>query len=469
MQRILFFLSLLPCCLAAQSSVQAGLDALARDPALKHASLSACVIDVASGKVIAAYEADRSLSPASTQKLVTTATALAKLGSDYTFRTELAYDGEIGERGVLSGNLYLTGAGDPSLGSDQLEQTADLPDLMERLRLAVQQQGIRRIEGYVVGDASRWGTAATGNTWQWNDLGNYYAAGAWALNVHENLYYLHFQQTPTVGKSPRIAEIEPVVPELSFLNEVTTAGPRTGDNAYIYGAPYTYLRYVRGTIPAGRGRFTIKGSLPDPPLFAAQQLADQLLTVGIVTTAGPTTLSELANQGFQPQRRQVLYTHTSPPLRDIVYRTNQKSVNLYAEALLRTLGKEIKNEGSDRAGIEVIYDYWKQQGAPLGGVFLEDGSGLSADNGLTTRFLATLLRNSARDQRVFDALLPSLPEINGARVRAKSGTLARVRSYAGYATTPSGRQLAFAIIVNRFEGSGGAMRRKLMAWMERLD
>ena len=372
------------------------LSSLVSDQALKHAGLSACVVDVASGKVVESHQPERSLPPASTQKLITTATALALLGPDYTYRTELQHDGRLGARGILMGNLYLTGYGDPTLGSDELEDTPALEQAIERFRLAVQQKGIRRVEGYVVGDATWWGTAAGGSSWQWNDLGNYYGAGAWALNLHENLYYLHYQQMGALGAVPEIAYIEPVVPELTFYNEVTSAGRNTGDNAYIYGAPYTYLRYIRGTIPVGSGQFTIKGSIPDPPLFAAQQLEAGLHSVGILASKGPASLRELLRQRFTGGERETLYTHVSPPLTTIVYRTNQKSVNLYAESLLRTLGREIKEEGSAEAGIEVIEDYWRERGLDLGGVYLADGSGLSPDNALPTRFLGRAARCGPR-------------------------------------------------------------------------
>jgi D-alanyl-D-alanine carboxypeptidase/D-alanyl-D-alanine-endopeptidase (penicillin-binding protein 4) len=469
---LLFWLPLLliPPSGFAQSGIQRAIDQLAGTSTMRHATFSACVIDVESGRILASHHPDRSVIPASTLKVVTTATALAILGPSYRFPTDLLYDGDIGRDGQLRGNLYLRGSGDPTLGSGQLKETPGLEEVMEKFRMAVQQKGIRVIEGFIIGDATALPTRVTVPSWQWNDLGNYYAAGAWGLNIHENLYYLHFQQTGTLGATPRIALIEPEVPGLLFHNEVTSAGRGTGDNAYIYGAPYTFLRYVRGTIPVGSKRFAIKGSLPNPPLFAAQHLAMNLERVGILSRRGATTRLAYEQQGGRVGTRRKLLTHYSPPLSVIVGRANQNSVNLYCESLLRSIGIARRQNGDLQASLNALEEEWKQRGLRMDGVHLRDGSGLSARNAVTSRFMAGLLRKAALDDRIFNALWDSLPEMgrSGGQLRAKSGTIARVRGYAGYARPRSGRLLAFAFIANNFTGSGSTMRRQLQQLMQSL-
>ncbi|MCB0578210.1 MAG: D-alanyl-D-alanine carboxypeptidase/D-alanyl-D-alanine-endopeptidase [Phaeodactylibacter sp.] len=462
----------------AQNPYQAAANRLAADPSLRHGSLSISVIDVESGRLVASYDPERSLSPASNLKVVTTASALALLGPGYRFRTVLEYDGSLSGNGLLAGNLYLSGFGDPTLGSPFLEGATPLQPLMERLRMAVQQAGIRRIEGAVVGDASAFGSGASVGSWQWEDMGNYYGAGAWALNLHENLHFLHFRQAGQLGDIPPVAGVEPDIPGLQFTNEVRSAGRGTGDNAYIFGAPYQFNRYVRGTIPVGSGIFTIKGSIPDPPLFAAQCLRQSLATVGIVAAGASTRLNGPAGGG----RRQ-LYAHFSPPLSEVAERTNMESVNLYCEAMTRTIGWEKKQEGSTSAGLEVIKTYWEGQGLSWEGCYLSDGSGLSEANAVTSLFLARLLRLMARrEASLFRPFYQSLPEAGRSgslkntlkgtaaegRLRAKSGTLERVRAYSGYATARDGRLLAFSVIANNFAGSGGEMRRKMERFMLEL-
>lgn len=461
--------------LVGQNRIQQAIDELAKDPSLKHANWSIAVMDTETEKIIASYQSHLSLVPASSLKVVTTATALALLGSDYTFVTTIQYDGTLDVSGNLDGNIYIKGSGDPTLGSDQLDITPDLDEVIQMFRLSIQQKGIRSISGYVVGDASYFDSAVNGSTWQWMDLGNYYGAGSWGLNIHENLYYLHFRQTTQSGQTPTIALIEPSIPNLSFYNEVTSTSRGSGDNAYIYGAPYTYDRYIRGTIPIGSGTFSIKGSIPDPPLLTAQNLEAQLRSIGIIAKKGAISHQDLSNRGYQDQFRESIFEHHSPPLTKIVERANIKSVNLYCEALLRTLGKVKGTEGSAEAGLKVVQNYWKGKGANLGGCYLEDGSGLSAENGVTTQFLAQVMAKAAKNEEYFDAFYKSLPVAGQSgsmkyvargtaatgKLRAKTGTLKRVRSFTGYADSRSGKRLAFSIIVNNFSGSGGVIRKKL--------
>lgn len=463
---------LLPAAGIGQSSLAAGVKQLVEDPALRSGSVGLMVMEVNSGKVLAEHQANKTMIPASIQKVLTTATALGILGKDHVFETYLQYDGRIDDQGVLHGNLYITGTGDPTLGSSEMDGVKGLEDVMARFRMAVQQKGIRRIEGHIVGDGTYFETAVGAPNWPWSDLGNYYASGAWGLNIHENLYFLRFQQVGQMGETPRIAEIEPAVPGLSFRNEIKSAARNSGDNAYIYGAPYTYQRYVRGTIPIGASLFSIKGAIPDPPLFTAQYLEQSLRTVGIVSDRGAVSQLDLEASNGQ---RTTLYAHQSPPLVDIIDRANKKSVNLYCESMLKAMGKVRSGEGSFEAGVEAVEEYWKSRGLSLEGVFIQDGSGLSPRNGLTASFLAQVLRLSARDQALAEPLLASLPQAGKSgnlqskfggtaaegKLWAKSGTIGRVRTYAGYATGAGGKQLAFVVMANDYTGSGSAMRQKL--------
>lgn len=461
--------------LAAQNSAQQAVDQLAKDPALKYGQLGVAVMDVQTGRMLASYDADKSLIPASIQKIFTTSTALGILGPDHSFKTELQYGGTISPEGILQGNIYIKGYGDPTLGSDQLDAADDLTKVMEKFRLAIQQKGIRRVEGYIVGDPTWLGTEVNGAGWPWGDLGNYYGAGAWGLNIHENLYYLRFQQRSRLGDRPPVVEISPDIPGLVFQNELSSASASSGDNAYIYGAPRTYERIIRGTIPVGSRIFSIKGSIPDPPLFAAQQLQDQLLSVGITSSQKALNFYDLPAQELPADQRSVLYTQLSPPLSAIVQQANIKSVNLYCEALIRTIGREVKSDSSPDGGIEAAEEFWEKKGLSADGCFFQDGSGLSRSNSAPSSFFASLLVKIAQDQQIFGPLYDSLPiagESGGMRyaltgtgaagkVRAKTGTLARVRSLAGYIDTRSGRRLAFCIITNNFTGSGGTMRKKM--------
>ena len=462
-----------------QPDWQAVVDEWADDDYFTHSSVGVAIADAATGRLLAHEQGGKSLIPASNLKLLTTATALAVLGADYRFETQIAYDGYVDAQGVLNGNIYIIGSGDPTLGSPEMEGVASWTQVLEQFRLAVQQAGIRQVTGRVIADDLAFSSAANGSHWQWLDMGNYYGCGAFGINVHDNLYYLRFRQQSRLGATPPVARVEPPVPGLQFANEVTSAARGSGDNAYIYGAPYTYQRYLRGTIPVGSGLFTIKGAIPDPPLFAAQQLQMALEAVGIVCQRPPASLRHLEEE---PQERSMLYVHRSPTLAAIAERTNMRSVNLYAEALLRAIGLAQKGEGSAAAGLDATYAYWQDRGVPTAGVQLYGGSGMAPRNVLPPAFMTRLLSVMYQNEGLRPAFWESLPvagrsgslknSLRGTaaegRLRAKSGSLEQVRAYSGYVSRRDGQVLAFSIMLNNYEGNGAGARRKLFALMTRL-
>jgi len=466
----------------AQGQLQATVDRWAADDYLRHASVGVCVTDAATGKVLAGYRSATSLIPASTLKVLTTASALAMLGADFRFTTTLAYDGYVDNQGVLNGNLYLVGSGDPSLGSPEMKGTAGLEPVLDNWRLAIQQAGIRQVTGRAIGDDLVFSSAATGSHWPWLDLGNYYGSGAYGLNLHDNLYYLRLQQQTRLGATPPVAGTAPRIPGLQFYNEITSAERGSGDNAYIYGAPYTYQRYLRGTIPVGSGIFTIKGAIPDPPLFAAQQLVAALESVGILCLRPPASLRQLPATDQPAAPRQVLHTHKSPTVAALATYTNMESINLYAEALLRAIGREYGGSGSAEAGLQAIQDYWTRRGVDFAGVQLYDGSGLAARNVVPGAFLCQLLSVVYQDQQLRQIFMDTLPlagwsgslrnSLKGTaaegRLRAKSGSLEQVRAYTGYVPDRQGRVLAFSMLLNNYSGESDPARKKLLDLMAAL-
>ncbi|NBC07284.1 MAG: D-alanyl-D-alanine carboxypeptidase/D-alanyl-D-alanine-endopeptidase [Bacteroidetes bacterium] len=456
--------------LPAQNAWQRAADRLANHPSLKHGSISLCVVEVESGRTVAAVSPGQSLRPASNLKVLTTGSALAMLGPNYRYTTSLSYEGQINGEGQLQGDLVLSGNGDPTLGSAEMEGKPGPTRLLRQLRLSVQRAGIRQVKGAIVADAHVFGSQAYCRSWPWEDLGNYYAAGVWSLNWHENMYYLDFQQAAQ-GRRPGIAGTRPSIPGLTLVNELTSGAPGSGDQAYLFGGPYQMERYVRGSIPAGSGRFSIKGSIPNPPLFLAQELRRSLSEVAI--GSGPPDVRFHPSAG---NAGPTLFTHRSPTLAAIAGRCNMKSVNLYSEALLRTIGLERGPEASPAGGIEAMRQYWEGRGLSWSGVYLEDGSGLSPSNAVPARFLAAFMRKMAvgpaKAAAAFRASLPVAGRSGSmqyslrgtraeGRLRAKTGTMRRVRAFTGYATARGGQELAFAVIVNDFSGSGGRMRQLL--------
>lgn len=457
---------------AFQRRVERATAKLLGTPLLETATVGLAVVEVESGRVVSEHRGGKSAVPASALKLTTTATALAVLGSQYKFETQLCYTGRIiGDE--LRGDLVIVGGGDPSLGAGRPDGALELDALLARWVAAVRAAGIRRITGGVVADESLLPGAEPNANWQWDDIGNYYGAGAGAIVIRENAYELRLTRTARRGGRPAIASVTPAGVPITWTNLLRSGAANSGDQAYIFGAPGTYERVVRGTIPAGRGIFKIEGSLPDPAAAAARWLRDALAEEGVaVVGESRTAQSRVASTG-------TLDTYYSPRLADLVRVTNYKSVNLFAEALYRALGarwQALAPDGSpdDAATGERLVAFWAERGVDAEGWTQNDGSGLSPKNQIAPLQLARVLR--AADAY---GLREAVPEVGAEgtvrrllrgdararRLRAKSGTLSNVRALAGYATRVNGTELAFAAVVNNHAGEGARVRRALAEWM----
>lgn len=475
---VLFFLFLASTFAYAQpdlSGVQSQVDNISNSKYLRHAQWAFVLMDLESGRPLMNHNGDASLLPASTMKTVTSGAALGILGSNYTFKTYLEIDGNVDAEGSLNGNVYIRGGGDPTLGSDRFKWGTDMEGVLAIWVEALKKKGIKSIEGSVIGDASIFEDAMLPVTWVWSDIGNYYGAGACGLAFNENLYYLYFKPHATVGESAELLRVEPEMPDIEFINEMKTGARGSGDQGYIYGAPYTYLRYLRGTVPQGKTEFSIKGSIPDPAHYAATRLHESLKAGGIALSGKPETLRRLRAAGQAPKAtRSIVHTHKSPPLKDIIYWLNKKSINLYAEHLVKIIGHVKSKNGSTDAGTQAIRDYWAAKGIDVDGLHMKDGSGLSRYNGITAMQMTGMLLKDSQSN-AFEDFYNSLPVAGNPEdpgslrnlckgtaaaknLRAKSGYISRVRGYTGYVDTKSGKRLAFAMLANNYTCSNRKMR-----------
>ncbi|HRQ88217.1 MAG TPA: D-alanyl-D-alanine carboxypeptidase/D-alanyl-D-alanine-endopeptidase, partial [Bacteroidia bacterium] len=355
---------------ATVEEVIAEVEKIAGETGLRTASVGFCLVELeADPKTAAGYHADTGLVPASTMKVFTTATANELLGPDHRFTTELQTTGTLGEDGVLAGDVVIRGGGDPTLAATDLFAT------YAKWKAALAQAGIRKVNGSVVGDASVFGNALTPDTWQWNDMGNYYGAGACGLTVHQNLFHATFR-TPSAGAKAPLSGTNPKLSGYEFYNEMRVGAAGSGDNGYIYGDPYGKLITFRGTVPAG-GSFTIKGALPDPALFCARTFSEFLGENGIEVAGEPTTDRLLGMAGKEIGARKKVFEQTSEPLSAILATTNHKSDNLRAECLHRAIGVQAKGQGTTTAAAEAVRAHWAGKGIDMTGFFMGDGCGLS--------------------------------------------------------------------------------------------
>lgn len=445
------------------------------------------------GKVIFGQNDFTSLSTASTLKLVSTATALATLGSTYSYTTTLEYDGVILDS-TLQGNLYLRGTGDPSLGSGRFTGYPAWAALLKAISGSVRQAGIRRIDGAVIGDASFYDDQPIPDSWPFSDLGNYYGAGLFGLNFNENLYRVYFKSGPSVAVPAPVLRTDPAMPFLTFNNRVTIGPANSGDEVNIYGAPFQNTAMLDGTIPAissgNNPEFAVKGAMPDPAYFTAYAITEQLRrdSIRVAGTATsyrpgapvPGTLSASADVasirnealGSRPAARTEIARYVSPPLSDLVRETNFQSINLYAEALMRSAARQIKQAPTNwPESISAVTGFWKSKGIDMAGFRPRDGSGLSTTGALTADNLTNILTAMTREG-AYPAFYASIPVVGqtgtvrglakgtkaAGNVRAKSGTIEGVRAYAGYFTATDGTLMSFSFMINKYaEGKYAAL------------
>lgn len=440
------------------------INAYQNEEALKHAQWSLQAQYVESGEMLISHNSHWSLAPASGLKLLTSAAALELLGEDFTLQTRLFYEGTVTAEGLLQGSLYLVGGGDPTLGSSQVKSALPLDSLMAVWVEAVRSIGIKEIDGMVWADDFLLDRKPLPDYWNWIDIGNYYGTGNSALCIHDNLYELIFEPARKVGNPAKVLGTEPTIPGLEFINYISTGAPGSGDQGYIYCAPGQFTATLRGTIPLGPPTFRIKGSIPDPPLFAAQELRRRLQETGIPVRGQAGRLQ----QARAYRQATLFHTVTSPPVKEIVYWINKRSVNLYAEQLVKVLGLEINKEGSLESGLKVITKFLEERNLPTDGLALYDGSGLSRSNMITTRIMCELLRymqgrpafesfynslgiaGDPDDISFFSSFGRETPIAYNARI--KSGLITRVRSHSGYLQDRHGKLIAFSFIANNYQG-----------------
>lgn len=444
---------------------------LLQAPYMRGASFSLVVKDVQEGRTVYSYDTDRLQSPASVLKTVATATALEILGEDYRYPTTLEYDGIL-ENGTLEGNLYIKGSGDPSLGSSHFAPGQN--KFLSTWIAALQKAGIKHITGSVISDESIFDTEGVSIKWLREDMGNYYAPGSYGISIFDNMYKLSLQ-TGAAGTRPVLKGTEPDIPFIRFKNYLKAA-PVSSDSAYIIGAPLDDVRYLYGVLPANREAYVLKGDIPDPALYLARYLTDQLQQKGIRVDGSPSCYRiEVEENRWKKGERKEIVTTYSPTLREIASVCNHVSHNLYADALVKTVGLQYKprrNEmiSSFGRGVQVVKEYWEKKGLDVFPLRMNDGSGLAPADKVSAGFMGELLVYMATESAVSDAFIASLPQagIEGSvrnflkgsklqgKARLKSGGITGVRSYAGY-ITKDGKTYAVAVFSNNYSCSMSRM------------
>lgn len=427
-------------------------------------------VSLARGDTLVASDPDALLAPASNVKLLTSAAALDLLGPDFRYTTYILAGGEVVD-GVLRGDLILLGTGDPTLSDRPSE--GGLPPFASMAR-QLREQGIRRVDGGVVGDASLFSGPDRGVGWNPTDYNDWFAAPSSALAFTENVVSVRVAPAPGAGARPTVWT-EPAGAPVPLVNEArTVAGAPRSPLVMVRRDPADPVRLV-GEVGSRRGEIRRTLTVADPALHAATGLRRALEAEGIMVVGHTRTVRDPAESvvvgartwapAFGRPAPRVLAYHRSVPMQDILTVVNHRSHNLYADMVARTMGRIQTADGSFDGGSRVVEEFVvRRTGLAAGQLALHDGSGLSRLNRATAGVFVEVLRTMAGDA-LWPAYLATLPEAGGrslrrmqrtaaeGNLRAKTGTIQSVSALSGIVHSVDGEPVLFSILANGLPGA----------------
>lgn len=454
------------------------------------------IVSLESGKVLYAHNANSLFTPASNTKLTSTISALHLLGPDYRERTTIESSAQIDARGRLNGDLILVGRGDPNISSRVLpfhlktERSTPHLRILEAMADELVKNGLKMVEGNIVGDDTFFSFERYGNGWAQDDLMWEYGAPVSALTINDNEVFLNILPGSATGDKAYL-HFDPDTDYFHVENRLTTSAAGTKRDVSIDRAPGSREIVLWGTIPLDDKGVNESLAVDDPALFAAMELRDMLIHRNVHVTGGAVakhrTLADIAEEKTPAQAstppRNIFFTRESAPLIDDAQVTLKISQNLHAELMLRLVGKEKGTAPTLDAALEIEKGVLAEAGITKEEFVLNDGSGLSRSDLITPHALVKLLTfadskpwgNQLREALPIAGVDGSLSErMKGTaaegRVTAKTGTLGHVNALSGYITTQRGERLVFSMICNNHKltsrGATSIMDKILVAVVE---
>lgn len=432
------------------AALGAAIDAIIKDPKLTDSQVSIMVKDAATGEVLYDHNGNQRAIPASNNKIATVAGALDVLGEDFTFTTE-AIGTDRPEDGVINGDLYLRGSGDPSMLIEDYQKLA--ADLAAR--------GVSTITGDLVADDTAFDTARHGDEWAWGDLQYADAMEISALTIGSTSAS-HQAGTVRVFVDPGAASgddakvtMSPANDYVEIVNDATTGAAGSGTNVSIRRDEHSNTIRVTGTIAAGAAQTFGTRSVIEPTALVASIFEDALAANGV------TVNGDVVSGQETPQGGETLATHTSAPLSTLVVDLMKPSNNSYAEALFKAAGYATTGKGTFASGKAAVYAAIAKYGVNTDPIRQVDGSGMSRWDEVTPDMVTDLLIG-AKDATWYDTWYASFPVAckdgtllsrmcstpAAGNVHAKTGTLTSVSALSGYATDADGREMVFSILLN---------------------
>jgi D-alanyl-D-alanine carboxypeptidase/D-alanyl-D-alanine-endopeptidase (penicillin-binding protein 4) len=400
------------------------------------------------GDPLFAINANDVFIPASNNKVFSSVWALAVLGPDYRFPTDLLLTGPV-QNGVLHGSVVIRGSGDPGFGYPDFEK-----DPMAPLRVMAQrlkERGVQSVDGSVIGDPFVFDTLLVGPRWP-NDTGGgsaWYAPGVSGLPYHRNAIGIQAKPNPKGG--PALIELIPAVDVIPVVSQARTGGGR----AWAARAAGHDTIVVKGGV-SGRGSFVYQVGVSQPALLTAGALREALTEAGIQVRGG-------VQIGHTPAGARLIHRHLSVPLSFMVSKLNHESDNFFAEHVWKAAAAKVLGQGSyARGGSASALHFMRNAGVPPGQLYQFDGSGLSAFNRTSPNAMVRVLMyaNKSSFSRAFHSSLAVAGDKHGTlrnlfrgtpaegNLHAKTGYIRDVRTLSGYVRARNGELIAFSLLYN---------------------
>jgi len=433
------------------------IDDILNDPRLQGATTAVSIRESATGEVVYSRLGDTRVHPASVMKLLTGAAALETLGQEHTFKTELYMDGRI-ESGVLHGNLYLRGRGDPTLTKNDLKVFVS----------ALKAKGISSITGNVYGDDTWYDDIRLSQDLNWSDEPYYTGSQVSALTLSPNDDYdagtviVEVNPAKKLGQAGQVTMV-PANNYLTIVNKTQTVAKKGKKSISVERQHGTNIYIVSGTIPEGSTKTRTWASVWEPTNYTISIFKKTIEELGITFSTVPKVERKKVNKGVT-----LLTSKNSMPLNELFIPFMKLSNNGHAEVLVKEMGRTMGGEGSWGKGLSVTEATLANLGLDTKNLLLRDGSGMSHKN-LVTANEVTKLLYAAQTKPWYPAFLRAFPvagneerlvggtlrhrmkgTVAAGNVQAKTGALNGVTALSGYVTTKDGEILIFSIMINNY-------------------
>lgn len=410
------------------------------------------------GEILEGYNSQKLIIPASNQKLLTTAAFLDAFGSDFRFQTNIYGRGFLKDS-IWTGDLIIKGSGDPSING--FHYGGDRYFVFKQLLGQLKASGINAIDGNMIADVSLFDADYYPKGWDWYDFSFYYGVQISPLSFNNNAVDLEVLADGETGDIPAISWFPDSTNYVQFINRQVISDPHLKYDEYYRRALGTNKIMLASSLP--KGYFETESlSVENPPMFFLHSFSDYLNENGI-SFNGELRVS---HHPVVDDEMDVLATHLSPDLAELVEWINKESDNFYAEMLLKTLSAKRGDEpGSFEDGVLQVKQILSKFGVDTSYVLMNDGSGLANGNFTQTAIISEVLQKMMTHPE-FESFRKSMSVagIDGTiayrmkntpmygNFRGKSGYVSGVRTLSGYLRAASGEMLIVSIATNHFAG-----------------